>query len=78
MSISIITRERIQGLLHIVYLVQGHEDDYRHVMHGKGSLRAPPILGSHTLPRRTNSRDLRRIARTGVVQLDILPQHWAG
>ena len=71
----------MQGLLHIVCLVRGLEDDCQHVMRGKGSLRAPPTLGNRTLLHRMNSRDLRCIAQLGAIRPGTLPRHsaaWAG
>jgi hypothetical protein len=71
-------RVEMQGLLHIVYLVRAHEDGCRHVMHVKGSLRAPPSLASRTLSHRTNSRHSRRIAQPGAARTDTLTQHSVG
>jgi hypothetical protein len=69
---------KMQGYSHILYPVQAHEYDCRHVTHAKGCLGAPPSLGNHTLPRQMNSRAQRCIAQLGEVQPGILPQHSAG
>lgn len=68
---------RIQGLIHIVYLIQTHENRFRHVTHAKGSLRAPPSLGIYTLLQGTNSSDLRCIAQLGAIRPGTLPRHSA-
>ena len=73
-----VTCVKMQGLLHIVYLVRAHGDGCRRVTHVKGSLRAPPSLASRTLSLRTNSRDRRHIAQLGAARTDNLTQHSVG
>jgi hypothetical protein len=73
-----VTCVKMQGLLHIVYLVRAHGDGCRRVTHVKGSLRAPPSLASRTLSHRTNSRDRRHIAQLGAARTDTLTQHSVG